>query len=165
MACFPDALLIDCVRHPLDVCVSRAFHERNLYRDGRLADLLVTEEQGARLERLLAAGSPGPGELFAGDDLLPLLLDDWVQHDEPFLDLAAELPERFTLVRYEDLKADPRSAAALFAFLGRPLAPARLDEVLAATSFAARAGRPPERRIPARFCAGRRGRPRPARLG
>ncbi len=129
------------MRHPLDVCVSRAYHERNLYRDGHLADLLVTEEQGARLEGSWPRARPAPGELFADGDLLPLLLDDWIRHNEPFLDLAAELPDRFTLVRYEDLKADPRSAARLFAFLGRPLSPAGLDDVLAATSFAARAGR------------------------
>ena len=95
------------MRHPLDVCVSRAYHERNLFRDGHLEGLLIGADQGAQLEALLAAGTPTPGGLFGDGDLLPLLLDDWIRHNEPFLELAAELPERFTLVRYKDHEGQP----------------------------------------------------------
>ena len=128
---------VHCLRHPLDVMVSRFFHERNLLRDApELSDVP---------EGLRNAVRDGPacraqeGGLFPDEALLRAFVELALQGHEG-LALAGE--ERVHVVRYEDLLAHfEETVAALFRFCGLEAGEAEVGRARENTRFERLAGR------------------------
>jgi hypothetical protein len=73
LQCWPKALYVHCNRHPLDVCVSRYFHERLLARDSPHLSVLTPDAQAENFwdeGRLSEAGW-----IFRNRGILRLFLD------------------------------------------------------------------------------------------
>jgi hypothetical protein len=137
LAYFPICQLIHCVRHPLDVLVSRLFHEANLLRGGaptpRMADLI---EAIRRLPPLLASGEPIPLDAAMWNLALRILME-YVELQSQAFEIMADRPGRLLMIRYEDMLADPEGCARqAFQHLRVPADPALIARCVAAVSFA-----------------------------
>ena len=124
LAYAPRARLIHCVRHPLDVVVSRLHHEANFIANGRVSGEMKQHEPALRpLPGLLAAGGALPleGGLWA---VAEAVLGEYAAAQREALETARERPGRLLIVRYEDMLADTQACALLvFAHLGVPATP------------------------------------------
>ncbi len=108
---------VHCVRNPLDVAVSRFFHERNLLIDSPELSTLPDDE---KLRLAMVRFDPDHadvGEMFKDLSLLDWMLDAAVEGNQVIGDYSG-LPA-FHLIRYEDLLADfLPTTQALFRFCG-----------------------------------------------
>jgi len=140
LAVMPDVPFIHCIRHPLDVFVSRFFHERNLLENN--PDYFGIDTASEEMVAHILTCDPGarPGEMFDFPGLIDWMVDDFVAANLP-LTLRHRLT-RFHAVTYESLHSDFENAAkALFEFLGLSTSRALLAEIHEANSFGAYTGR------------------------
>jgi len=100
LAYVPTCQLIHCVRHPLDVVVSRLHHEANLLRGGaptpRMADLI---DAIRLLPALLATGEKIPLDTKLWTLVLRILME-YVELQAQAFETMAERPGRLLLIRY-----------------------------------------------------------------
>lgn len=102
-----DCRIIHCIRHPLDVVVSRLYHEWNAYKSGSSAVSRLDAAQLARLDEGLQAHA-GVLRLESDDaDLLEPFLSEWTRLHELALKFRSSYPELIQMVHYEQLLDDP----------------------------------------------------------
>jgi hypothetical protein len=101
LRCWPKALYIHCNRHPLDVCVSRYFHERLLARNSPHLSLLAPDEQTQVLSN--EGQSHEPGWMFCNRQILRRFLDDWISPNCQMRAARQLHPERTLVISYEDM--------------------------------------------------------------
>jgi hypothetical protein len=138
LAAVPEARFIHCARHPLDVAVSRLYHEWNLFRAGKLALCALSEEHLVRLDRAIASPDAAAAVSTALEDpaLLEALLAEWIEINRVVLEAHGRLEDRIALVRYEDLLARTETEVArLFAFLSIPTSARQVAAIAEATRF------------------------------
>ena len=115
---FPEAKIINIVRHPYDMAVSRLHH--------------------ARRANIAGAMTPGPVQT----DLLEKAATDWINGQDSVARFQARNPGVLLEVRYEDMLDDPHTgAAAIFRHIGVSDAPAIVDACVKASDFEALSGR------------------------
>ena len=137
MQALPEALFIHCVRHPLDVLVSRLHHEAALMvRDLAPPELANHAAAVAELIPVLRDGTPV--SLRGGVwDLVQAILDDWLGAQAEALQALEFWPERVRVTRYEDMLTDGRTEAArAFAFVGVATDLPTVEAAVAQTSLA-----------------------------
>ncbi len=132
----PNARLIHCVRHPLDVLISRLFHEANIIRAGKASiEMAAHADAVSHLPNMLAQ----PGTFVLTEPLWNLverILDEYVEFQQEALAMMGENSEKLLVVRYEDMLAGPEQCAAkAFAHLGVSAAPALVAESVRNVSF------------------------------
>lgn len=111
----PEAKFIHCVRHPLDVVVSRLYHEWNLFRGGVS---LLPARRLKILDRLVGDGDTSLLMTLDDAPLVEFILKEWLRYNRAAMNFAYRCPERFHLVCYEDLLNDFRGTVdGLFQFL------------------------------------------------
>jgi Sulfotransferase domain len=127
---------VHCVRHPLDVVVSRLYHERNLYVDGSAPLCRLDESQLARLNRKIEDQGDSLRLDIADRDLLDLFLDEWMQSNEQALACKATGDNAILFLKYEDLLLDTRRAIdeILRFLLGEPVGPGPVRDAIARLS-------------------------------
>ncbi len=140
-AAFPEARIIWCVRHPLDVIVSRVYHEWNLFRSGRADLCVLNPEQLRMIDSILSNGANGgTKELFRDLSLARHLIDMWVADNACVVSGAATDP-LLLRVRYEDLLADiENTMRILLAFLAVGTTDAAIKEFVQRSSFERQSG-------------------------
>lgn len=140
---WPEAKILHITRHPLDVLVSRIFHEMNIFRNSGGNALLTSEcldanflaalvnrfDSGVAPTNLLGTASFYEGR-FDG------LLNAWIK-DQQYARWAAELfPDRVMCVTYEDLLDNPAQMIEhVYGFIGISLAPYELTRIVADSRF------------------------------
>lgn len=130
----PDWKYIHCVRHPLDIAVSRFFHERALLRD--TPELSEIPEDDALRAHVVSfdKDTAEKGDMFTPVSLLDSILDMGLKGSMVF-DMAVE-HANIHIVRYEELLADFRHTAdRLFGFCGLDVDKEFLAWVEAKNSF------------------------------
>jgi Sulfotransferase domain len=144
---FQCAKFLHCVRHPLDVAVSRAYHEWSLYRAGKSALISprLDKEVIDELDSILGKeGYIEPGQLFKNVKFLKTMLREWLKSNEDINRAASEYPTQFLIVRYEDLHNDfQNQAERIFTFLDVDASQEIIDYVYSSSRFETKAGRAP----------------------
>lgn len=138
LAAFPHAKAIYTRRHPLDVAISRAFHEANFIRNGRNPTHGISSDCAVCVQqRLDQPGGPAKGELFEGLwDLLRWFLDEWVHAERNYEVAARDYPGRILAVDYESLLQDFNGEVArIMDFLELPCGEADIAAIREKTSF------------------------------
>lgn len=136
-AAMPEARVIASVRHPLDVAVSRAFHEWNLLRSDRRELCQAPEAILRHLSRVIdAAHGVNVGELFSTgtEDTMRWFLDEWLCENEVVCRYWDE--DWLCVVRYEDLWTMPNQVGhRVLAFLNVDDTPAMVGHWLEYGAF------------------------------
>jgi len=137
MQALPETLFVHCVRHPLDVLVSRLHHEVALLaRDLAPPELASHGAAVAALIPVLRDGAP-VSLRGATWDLTRAILDDWLGAQAEALAALELSPERVLVTRYEDMLTDGRTEAArAFDFVGVATDPATVEACVFQTSLA-----------------------------
>jgi hypothetical protein len=115
------------VRHPLDVFVSRLFHEAALGRGPNPGMSRLDRQVLGRLIACIDAlgdREASPGQLIDDDALrdgaYDIVFDQWKVDQQKFLEVQPFAAERFLLVRYEDLAGDlEHTISGIMQFIGR----------------------------------------------
>jgi hypothetical protein len=135
--CVPSARLVHCLRHPLDVVISRLHHEAKIFgaRGATSIGMEAYEDAIRTLAELLAA--PGPLQFTPLTwGLIQRVLDEYAEMQQEALRTMAERPGKLLVVRYEDMLADGvGSATRVFQHLGVKAAPDHVAACVASTSF------------------------------
>lgn len=130
----PDAKYVHCVRHPLDVAVSRFFHERNLLLDS--PELSILPEDSHLRDHIVNFDSASAQ---LGDMFRPIALLDWVLDAGLEGHIALSMAQNHPgihIVHYEDLLASfNANARALFQFCGLDVDDQLLGRIKARTKF------------------------------
>lgn len=130
---------VHCVRHPLDVAVSRFFHERALLQDS--PELTFLPRDRTLRMRVLAydKNAAKPGEMFADLRLFDAILDASIEGGVVF-DLAPHY-DRIRIIAYEDLLSDPaHQMRQLLEFCGLRADDELLAEIAKRNTFEAFSG-------------------------
>ncbi len=155
MEALPEALFVHCVRHPLDVLVSRLHHEAALMARALAPPELASHADAVtELIPVLRDGVPVAlrGGVWA---LVRAILDDWIGAQAEALAALELWPERVRVTRYEDMLTDGRTEAArAFAFAGVATDPATIEAAVAQTSLANLRDKTPDPSGPTFFRAG-----------
>ena len=134
LQCWPKALYLHCNRHPLDVCVSRYFHERLLARDSPNLSVLAPDAQAQNFwdeGRLSEAG-----RIFRNRDILRLFLDEWISFNREIHALRQFFPDRIWAISYEQMLARERDVMRkTLRFLGVGASDHQVEACLEAGSF------------------------------
>jgi hypothetical protein len=134
LQCWPKALYIHCNRHPLDVCVSRYFHERLLARDSPHLSVLAPDALAQNVwdeDRLSEAGW-----IFRNRDLLRLFLDEWISFNCEIHALRQFFPDRIWSISYEEMLAWEKDVMRkTLRFLGVGASDHQVETCLEAGSF------------------------------
>lgn len=117
----PQAKLIHCVRHPLDVLLSRLHHEASIFRGGSPSpEMTAHVDAVGQLPGMLATA----GTLVLTEPvwaLLEKILDEYAEFQDEALATLSERPGKLLVIRYEDMLARPeKGAIKAFAHLGVP---------------------------------------------
>jgi hypothetical protein len=142
MAALPDAKVIHCRRHPLDVAVSRIFHEFNLLRTGKPISMGATVEE-IECAKAVAGNPDAPkGALFEGNEkFLYYLLDEWIQAEVNFEHTVRRYPGCGIVMVYEQLLENQKDEIArLMAFMGIKTSQRKLDAIVLGTRFKSLSG-------------------------
>lgn len=135
--------MIHCIRHPLDVIVSRCYHEWNSFRDGRSQQSRLDSVALTRLNDRLKSGD---GELrleLEDAELIEPFFNEWIRFHEFALSFMNKHPAMIQLVHYEQLLTEPvRIIDEMFTFLlGQPMRnDVEREMVLGLSSFEALSG-------------------------
>jgi hypothetical protein len=140
---------VHIIRHPLDVFISRLFHEAALGRgktpDASRLDQATLTWLVDRIEKL-GSGDAQPGDLL-DDEILQsgtfdVLFMQWLVDQKKLLEVLPFARDRFLVVRYEDLFSDfEAQVKRVFEFIGmHDISAEELDYVHRATSFDAMSG-------------------------
>jgi len=133
---WPELRYIHCLRHPLDVAVSRFWHEVNILRRHPTQTYLKNHQIDRLRPYIFDNPNPGPQTIFADTFLLEFFIDEWISANAWLPTLPSELRRRVHVVRYQDMHDDFHTAVgAMLDFLGQPKDPALLDAMKSATSF------------------------------
>ena len=101
-----EKLKIICIfRNPLDVFISRIFHEVNLYLDGKIHLSIFDEKHFKELIKF----TEGSREGSLSKEVLDILIQDFCMQTKAVVELLPKynsLKDRFLVVRYEDLIAN-----------------------------------------------------------
>lgn len=138
-----DCRMIHCIRHPLDVVVSRLYHEWNAFKDGRSSLCRLDAAQLTRLDEKIRACDGALWLEFDDADLLEPLLAEWARLHELAIKFRWAHPELIQMVHYEQLLDDPeRIIDGMFNFLiRRPMRNrSEREMVLGLSSFEALSG-------------------------
>lgn len=149
---FPHAHFVHCVRNPLDILVSRAFHEILVL--GNALDKQTTAEVASVLperfcRQLMDKEMPAPGaprdalvrEIVRDADFCAVVLNDQIAVNAAVAAAKAAFPNRVHMLHYEDMAADPRAALGpLLAAIGLSAERAVVDDLIDAASFSKLAG-------------------------
>lgn len=139
---FPHGHYIHCYRHPLDVAVSRAYHEVLILRNA--ADRLVSSQVYSILPSgVVAAILEGQDDVEAmvaetlGDkDYLRAVFDGWLSFNHYAALAKREYPDRVHFVSYESLSDMPEGTVTqLFRQVGLESSPETVAEVVARCDF------------------------------
>jgi hypothetical protein len=134
LQCWPKALYVHCNRHPLDVCVSRYFHERLLVRDSPHLSVLARDAQAENFwdeGRLSEAGW-----IFRNREILRLFLDEWISFNREIHALRQFFPDRIWAISYEQMLARERDIMRkTLRFLGVDASDHQVETCLEAGSF------------------------------
>ena len=117
----PNARLAHCIRHPLDVIVSRAYHEIKLVEDGAGSELEEHREAVSEIaDELRETGQLKLRMSGAGCwALIRSIADDWIDSQREAIKVRRAQPDRIRILRYESMLADPfETTHALFEFFG-----------------------------------------------
>jgi hypothetical protein len=107
LSLFPNARYLHCVRNPLDVAVSRIFHEANLLND---SPELSAIPRGHRSHVVsLVRRKITKGEMFREPALLRWALDEWINANVMVGRLRSSHSDRILTVRYEVLTSNNTS--------------------------------------------------------
>lgn len=143
LAFFPKAKIVHCVRHPLDVHVSRMYHERNLYKDGKeyLCRLPLSAVQ--EFDQALNSGDPQLiRRAIASEEAVAWVLSEWIRLNEKAIRLLGLCADAIFVVRYEDLLNTFESVVEkLYRHLGMSVSKGLLRMVKKHTQFKRLAGR------------------------
>ncbi len=99
---FPQAKYIHMVRHPLDYCVSRAFHEWNLYRSKKECLSILDKDHLKKLDKSIRNNL----KLFRDKIILDIFINDYLNHNYYVYKLLTEnnqFYDKILIVKYEDL--------------------------------------------------------------
>lgn len=146
----PGLKFVHCIRNPMDVFVSRFFHERAL--QARSAELLDVATVDPRIpEHIIHADvENNSGNMFDCEGLLEWLCVDFIAGHLPL-----QLRDRTPCVHaitYESLHADfEGTVSRLFEFLDLPVTPDLLSRIRAENTFAAYTGRQSGEARPSEF--------------
>ncbi|HKG73736.1 MAG TPA: sulfotransferase [Aestuariivirgaceae bacterium] len=139
---WPQALYIHCNRHPLDVCVSRYFHERLLARDSPHLSVLARDAQAQVLSD--EGRSHEPGWMFCNHQILQLFLDIWISSNCQMRVVRQLYPERTWVISYEDmLEREADVIRETLRFIGVGSSSFHVDTCLKAGSFERLSGNRP----------------------
>jgi hypothetical protein len=134
LQCCPQALYVHCNRHPLDVCVSRYFHERLLAKDSPHLSVLAPDAQAHNFwdeSRLSEAGW-----IFRNRNILRLFLDEWISFNREIHALRQFFPDRIWAISYEEMLAREKVVMRkTLCFLGVGASDHQVEACLEAGSF------------------------------
>jgi hypothetical protein len=134
LQCWPRALYIHCNRHPLDVCVSRYFHERLLARDSPHLSILAPDAPAQVLSD--ERRTREPGWMFRNRGMLQLFLDDWICSNRRMQAARQFFPERTCAISYEEmLEREADVIRETLGFLGIDASDHHVDACSKAGSF------------------------------
>lgn len=102
----PEAKIILCVRHPLDVAVSRLFHEYNLYLDGKQELCELPNDYFEHLDFSIKIDNKKNGNLFKDFIMIKWFLDSWINENKSINHYLLS-DKNAMLVKYEDLVLQP----------------------------------------------------------
>lgn len=132
----PGARLIHCVRHPLDVVVSRIHHEASIVGGGTVSPEMA---EHAEAVRRLPALLTREGALMLDQPtwaMIARILDEYAEVQTEALETLRARPGRLVIVRYEDMLKDAQGCAArVFAHLGVASTPAQTAHCVQNASF------------------------------
>jgi hypothetical protein len=142
LALQPDALLIHCTRNPLDVAVSRFFHEAMLLISGVGDPIKGGYERIDHFNRVMEHGErPPKGLMFSDLNLFQQILRGWCDTQSHIHATGQRWSGRIHSISYEELIENPKSTLSrLLSFVGTPVSDERVESVLAATAFVKMSG-------------------------
>ncbi|HVH75219.1 MAG TPA: sulfotransferase [Stellaceae bacterium] len=138
IAVLPEARLLHCTRHPLDVVVSRLFHERKLLLDGATSELAAHQDTIERIP--LSRGTAGDLTLHLEQPdvwaLITCILDEWIAAQREAQAVQQTSPDRIEMIRYEAMLSDPFAVCAhILSFLHVRYSPDEVHDLIARSSF------------------------------
>jgi len=121
LALVPEAMILHCIRHPLDVVVSRLFHERALLFAGQTSELAEHQTAIERTLPTLDVADRLQVDLTqpAVWRLTSAILDEWIAAQREAQAVSVATPDRIMIVRYEAMLSDAVAGCSqIFSFLG-----------------------------------------------
>ena len=133
-----DSQLIHVIRNPLDVCVSMAFHEWNLFRTNKSFLSILDNNQLLTLDAVIKSNT----NLFKDLSILDKFLNEWIEHNIKAIEMKEKFPDKIIFLKYEDLQHQTyKEIHRMFNFLNVSTEPSVLSYIIEASSFERLSGR------------------------